>query len=532
MFCNIKELTKKQKIIICASAAAVAVIAAIITVIIFVHTVKNPPENILGTDNSTSSNKYTSSLSQFENSSDVFIPDTSITITPEGSNQKVDEIVEAVDKIEQTTQNTVVVKDNSIDASNLSKKQVKLDVKYVPQNPELPTGCEITALTTVLNYYGYNVSKTEMADNYLEKSVNGLGDFWEVFVGNPRKNGFGCYAKPIVKAANKYLATQNSEYMAYNYSGAEFEDLLKTVESGTPVIIWSTMYGRKTRDLLEPYSTAKWTVGGKTIQWIAPEHCMVLIGYDIDRNIAVMSDPQRGIVEYNLETVKARYLAIHSQCVVLLEQTPTISGVKDGETYYTSQHVAISSNSAVTVTVNGRKTTTSFLISGNTENTYVIKATGVNGKSTTCTVHTKNISSLAEEINDLNKYTVTENDLERVNNLKDKLFKISTEYASSSESKAINDILMICDNLINNISEIKVECDRVINLAKQYEEKFPTVSDSDTIIGLSEDITALLASKNLTEDRRNVLTKLKAKCNDWLSSFAPIEPVEPTESIE
>ena len=34
-----------------------------------------------------------------------------------------------------------------------------INVKWVSQKPELPTGCEITSLTTVLNYYGYNVSK-------------------------------------------------------------------------------------------------------------------------------------------------------------------------------------------------------------------------------------------------------------------------------------------------------------------------------------------------------------------------------------
>ena len=43
------------------------------------------------------------------------------------------------------------------------------------QNPELPTGCEITSLTSVLNYYGCNVDKTTMADEYLKK---GNGSFY------------------------------------------------------------------------------------------------------------------------------------------------------------------------------------------------------------------------------------------------------------------------------------------------------------------------------------------------------------------
>ncbi|MDY3256762.1 MAG: C39 family peptidase, partial [Ruminococcus callidus] len=32
-----------------------------------------------------------------------------------------------------------------------------INVEAVLQNPELPTGCEITSLTTVLNYWGYDV---------------------------------------------------------------------------------------------------------------------------------------------------------------------------------------------------------------------------------------------------------------------------------------------------------------------------------------------------------------------------------------
>ena len=140
-----------------------------------------------------------------------------------------------------------------------------------------------------------------MSDKYLEKSIDQIADFWEVFLGDPKSNGFGCYAQPIVNAANKYLKTQDQKYTAVNYSGTRFEKLLKQVENGNPVIIWSTIYGEEEKDLREPFTTYKWEVNGKTIQWIAPEHCMVLIGYDIDRNIAVMSDPQRGIVEYNLE---------------------------------------------------------------------------------------------------------------------------------------------------------------------------------------------------------------------------------------
>lgn len=200
----------------------------------------------------------------------------------------------------------------SIDDYMLTQKSVKLDVTYLPQKPELPTGCEITSLTTVLNYYGYNVTKTEMADNYLPKS-NTSKNFWSVFVGNPRyTSGFGCYAQPITEAANKYLKEQGSELVAYNCSGSTFEQLLLETESGRPVVIWGTL------NMAKPYYTYEWVVeDGNTVRWITPEHCLVLIGYDLERSVAIISDPMRGIVEYDLKTVKSRYIALESQCVVI-----------------------------------------------------------------------------------------------------------------------------------------------------------------------------------------------------------------------
>ncbi len=200
----------------------------------------------------------------------------------------------------------------SIDDYMLTQKSVKLDVAYLPQRPELPTGCEITSLTTVLNYYGYNVTKTEMADNYLPKS-NTSKNFWEVFVGNPRySSGFGCYAQPITEAANKYLAEQGSSLVAYNCSGMMFEQLLLEIECGRPVVIWGTL------NMAKPYYCYEWVVeDGNTVKWITPEHCLVLIGYDLDRSVAIISDPMKGIVEYDLKTVKSRYIALESQCVVI-----------------------------------------------------------------------------------------------------------------------------------------------------------------------------------------------------------------------
>ena len=41
------------------------------------------------------------------------------------------------------------------------------------QYPELPTGCEVTALAMVLGFYGQDVDKCELSDKYLDKGKIG-----------------------------------------------------------------------------------------------------------------------------------------------------------------------------------------------------------------------------------------------------------------------------------------------------------------------------------------------------------------------
>ena len=56
-------------------------------------------------------------------------------------------------------------------------------IKQIMQLPELPTGCEVTALTMVLNFFGHDADKLEIAQDYLEKEklsieILGRGFAW------------------------------------------------------------------------------------------------------------------------------------------------------------------------------------------------------------------------------------------------------------------------------------------------------------------------------------------------------------------
>lgn len=231
------------------------------------------------------------------------------------------------DKQQNELKDIVVVPDEWIDTSTIANKIVKLDVNFISQYPELPTGCEITSLATVLNYYGYNVSKTELSEKYLDKG-NAPADWREVFVGEPTDpHSFGCYSSPIVMVANRYLNEYGYNHLAINMSGSDFLDVLKEVECGRPVIIWGT------QGLAQGVRTIQWKVDGKSMRWIAPEHCMVLIGYDLDRMVAVVSDPQKRVVEYNIRKFKQSFETMCSQCVFIKTIDSEESGaVSDDET--------------------------------------------------------------------------------------------------------------------------------------------------------------------------------------------------------
>lgn len=181
------------------------------------------------------------------------------------------------------------------------------DFKWLNQNPELPTGCEITSLTSVLNYYGINVKKETMADDYLKK---GNGSYYKMFLGNPRDAGsFGCMAQPIVDAANLYFKKNNVSMKASNVSGVSFEKILEYVSQGVPMIVWNTM------GMAPAYESKTLTLDGREYTWIAPEHCVVVVGYDLDNNEVYVADPMTGMVTRNLKIFEERYVSLKRQAV-------------------------------------------------------------------------------------------------------------------------------------------------------------------------------------------------------------------------
>ena len=131
--------------------------------------------------------------------------------------------------INNSSADSVIIKDKAFaDEENIinenSDKQVSAghdsftikeirDVPVISQFPELPSGCEITTATMLLQWAGINIDKQDVAKAIpkgpLPAIRNGSlqgGNPNRVFVGNPfAKSGFGVYHKPIAELINIYL---------------------------------------------------------------------------------------------------------------------------------------------------------------------------------------------------------------------------------------------------------------------------------------------------------------------------------------
>ncbi|MCD7730342.1 MAG: C39 family peptidase [Oscillospiraceae bacterium] len=206
----------------------------------------------------------------------------------------------------------------TIAGASYSKKGY-IGANAILQNPELPTGCEITSLTMLLNYLGFDVDKLTMADKYLPKGEYRNSDFNEVFVGTPKSTfAYGCFSNAIVTAAKSYLEDSGGDeaYKVRNISGCPTKALYAAVDNGNPVIVWASI------DMKAIKEGATWTVSstGKTLTWPANEHCMLLVGYNTEKGVVYVNDPLKGLTSYDMEIFETRFESLSNQAVIITER--------------------------------------------------------------------------------------------------------------------------------------------------------------------------------------------------------------------
>ena len=188
-----------------------------------------------------------------------------------------------------------------------------VNVPCYMQYPELPTGCESVALTNLLNYYGFGLSKTTIAGHYLPLSWS--NNFVTAFAGDPftGTGGFnGCVAPAIVIAGNNYLSAAGSSLRAVDVSFSSIPALKSRLSCGQPIEVWNTEWGGYPGGRY----AASWYNGHSYGLW-GGNHAVVLKGYDDEEGIVYVSDSISGDVTRDAKVFFSTWQMMDSQAVAI-----------------------------------------------------------------------------------------------------------------------------------------------------------------------------------------------------------------------
>lgn len=199
------------------------------------------------------------------------------------------------------------------DGYELSDSCVIDGFETVMQNPELPTGCEITALAQTLNFYGFDIDKVDLCDMFMPIDINGYYSMNSAYLGDPRSNnGFGCNAPVITMAASYYFTWIGSDWYSVDLTGISLQEVFYQIECGRPVVVWSTI------DQRETYAEFQFTLGcGEDFYFNPYQHCLTIYGYDYSGGVVYVADPLAGNVQYDMDRFERIYDVMGDQAVIL-----------------------------------------------------------------------------------------------------------------------------------------------------------------------------------------------------------------------
>ena len=200
------------------------------------------------------------------------------------------------------------------------------NVPYYSQRSLLPTGCELVSAKMVLEYYsGEEVPIKEITDRVhcqYPQDIDGkpcAPHPSQAFIGDPwDPTSYGCFAAVVCDMMNELLP---EGYTAAETSGTPVAELAETyIPQGTPVLLWATIA------MIDSYPHGGWYLADENgeptdewYEWLASEHCLVLIGYDED--YYYFNDPYAwsGCTKFRRERVEMRHEEIGGYSAVVLK---------------------------------------------------------------------------------------------------------------------------------------------------------------------------------------------------------------------
>ncbi|MGN1346225.1 MAG: C39 family peptidase [Eubacteriales bacterium] len=159
-----------------------------------------------------------------------------------------------------------------------------LDCPFIDQREKYPNGCESVSAVMLLRYLGFDASPDDFIDRCLPTAPapverDGVwygADPQYVYPGDPRDDsGWGCFAPALSRGLRTYLDGCET-YEVRELYGQTLDVLCRNyIDRGLPVIVFATMA------MAEPYPYRTWLLPetGEPYTWMAPMHCLLLVGY-------------------------------------------------------------------------------------------------------------------------------------------------------------------------------------------------------------------------------------------------------------
>ena len=187
----------------------------------------------------------------------------------------------------------------------------ELPVDIILQYPELPTGCEVTCLTMALNYHGYDISKTDLVDEYLLYRTD---DYQVGFGGSPySENGSSMWPPAIVDMINSFMEDNGDIRKGVDKTGTSLDSLLKCIDEGSPIIVW--VNEDFSTEIV--YDNVELYYNNHTYKSYWNEHCVLIKGYDLDKNVVIINNPLIGEQEIDKDLFEEVYNICGKYAVVI-----------------------------------------------------------------------------------------------------------------------------------------------------------------------------------------------------------------------
>lgn len=189
---------------------------------------------------------------------------------------------------------------------------VRNGVPFINQHPDFPNGCEVVALSSLMDFHGYEVSAGLLHDRYMAKSPIGQGDPKDAYIGDPRGQGYYSFQGPLVDTANAYFHEEGIGLKAKAYPVTPYLALAWQVHRGRPVIAWTTLDGKMPERV---DASQYWKSGRRTVKPYRNLHVHVVTGME-GWNVLVM-DPTHGSQAIPLWEYLPIYYAMGARVVMV-----------------------------------------------------------------------------------------------------------------------------------------------------------------------------------------------------------------------